>query len=81
MATLLDAEIWMAIRRQVIDGSLDDSGVITHICDNPCEGCARYTIDHEPELAERIEEHYNATTREHKIDIVVDAAGSYKEAH
>lgn len=81
MTTLLDAEMWAAIRRQVIDGSLDDDGVITHIVDNPCKGCARYTIDNEPKLAERIEEHYNAPTREDKVDIVIDAAESYKEAH
>ena len=81
MATLLDAEIWAAIREQVIDGSLDDDGVITHIVDNPCEGCARYTLDHDPELEEKMKKHYGANSRERRVEMVINAAESYKEAH
>lgn len=83
MPTLLDAEIWRAIREHVMSGGpgLDQHEVITHICDDPCKGCARYTLKKEPELERRLEEDYGASGAEERVEVIIEAARTYKRAH
>jgi hypothetical protein len=83
MATLLDGEIWEAIREHTPGGAgaFDEDEVITHIYDDPCKACARYVLDHEPELEEKMRKHVHASSRGARIEVIIDAAESYKEAY